>query len=73
MTAEKKLEAINNALEAGRTVYICNYNSAIKVTPKTAQRWAASGRPLFKISGDSLYIGAGKRYNCINWAELRVA
>jgi hypothetical protein len=64
--AEQALEFINNAKSLGKTVYISTHLKAIKITPKTFEKFNAAKRDLFVIdkAGD-LRISSGKNYNVI--------
>ena len=68
--AAAKLEWINNAISSGRTVYVCTMTRSTKVRAKDVAKFDAIGRPLFKISGESLYMSFGKRYDCIDGCKL---
>ncbi len=70
---EARYVAIINALAAGETVYVMTARGAIKVTPQTAAKFEASGRPAFKLGkSGSLYVVAGKRYDCIDYNHLQI-
>ncbi len=73
MTSKDKLSLINEAIKAGRTVYICNHMKQVKVTPKTYKKWADSGYYLFKDDGQSLYMARGKNYDCIDYCAIRTS
>ena len=70
MTATEKLDAISKALEAGRTIYVRTHTHSTKVTPRTAARFAATGRPVFKATGNDLWMTSGRKYVCINWCRV---
>ena len=71
--AKNKLDKILEVLAAGRTVYVRTCTRATKITQKNVRDFDAINRPLFKVSGDSLYISAGKRYDCIDFCTITVA
>lgn len=71
--ADERLAGILAALDAGRTVYVTTATHAVVVTPKTRATWERYGRPLFKVSGRSLYMGRGKVYDCIDYCLITVA
>lgn len=73
MTAAEKLNAITDALHAGKTVYVETMTRSTVITPKTAQRWANNGHTLFKVAGESLYMAVGRRFDCIDYCALRTA
>lgn len=73
MTATDKLSKILETLKAGRTVYISTALRHIKVTARDVAKFDAIGRPLFKADATSLYISAGKRYDCIDFCRITVA
>jgi len=67
-----KLAWIQERLAEGRTVYVCTYTRATKITPKAAKRWADAGLALFKVDGrGSLLMARGKHYDCIDGCALR--
>lgn len=72
MKASEKLEAIERALDSGRTIYVSTYTNHTKITPKSAAKWADAGMDLFKVSGNSLYMAAGKRFDCIDYCKISV-
>ena len=69
---ESRYVAIVGALSEGKTVYVMTARGAIKVTPKVAAKWEASGRPIFKFAKGSIYIGAGRRYDCIDYNHIQI-
>jgi hypothetical protein len=69
---ETRYAALMSALAAGGTVYVMTARGAIKVTPKVAAKWNATGRPIFKLAKGSLYIGAGRRYDCIDYNHIQI-
>lgn len=71
--ANDKLAKILEVLAAGRTVYISTALKHVKVTNKNVKQFDAIGRPLFKTDGKSLWISAGKRYDCIDFCRITVA
>ena len=71
--ATAKLDYINGHLAAGRTVYLCTYTSAVKITAATVAKWAAANRPLLKVVGGSLLVGRGRSYDCHDFSAIRVA
>lgn len=40
-------------------------------TPKTAERFAAMGRPVVKVIRDSIYVSSGKKYLCHDYSAIR--
>lgn len=70
-TADKKMAWIGNMLAAGRTVYVSTMTRVTKITPATARKWEANGHTLFKVSGNSLYMARGSKFDCIDYCELR--
>lgn len=71
-TPKEKLSRIESALAAGRTVYLCTYTRAIKITPKNAAKWLAAGRPIVKASDNHLYVAEGRSYVCADYCAIRV-
>lgn len=68
--AQQALEFITDELARGRTVNASTYLKCWQVTPKIAAQWTAAGRELFKLGRDGcLYMGHGKSYNCIAYAD----
>ncbi len=60
---QAELDKIETWLSQGRTVYICNYLRAIKITPKNWWAWKQSGRPLLKVCDSGLLIARGRGYD----------
>jgi hypothetical protein len=58
---------ITGSLASGQTVCVSTALRTTKVTPKLAQRFAAAGYPVFRASEKSLYMVAGRRYDCIDY------
>ena len=73
MNAAEKLAKIHEVLTAGKTVYIQTSLRITKVTSKDVAKYAAVNRDLFKADSKSLYISAGKRYDCIDFCKITVA
>ena len=72
-TKEDRYVAILLGLAAGETVYVMTGRGAIKVTPKTAAKFEASGRPAFKLGkSGSIYVVAGRRYDCIDFNHIQI-
>lgn len=71
-TREARYAAITAALAAGKTVWVMTGRGAIEVTPKTAAKWDASGRPVFKFAKGSLFVASGRRYDCIDYNHIQV-
>ena len=71
--AEMMLKTITDAANAGKTVYICTYTRAWKVTKKIIDKWDRAGIPLFKLSGNCLSMGNGKRRDCICNCGIKIA
>lgn len=72
-TATAKLETITKAWSEGRTVYIQTAMRVTVLSAKTAAKFAAAGRPVVKIKGDSLYVIEGKRYVCADYCAISIA
>ncbi len=72
MTPADKLAKILEVLNAGHTVFIATSLRVIKVTAKDLAKFAAINRPLFKADASSLYISAGKGYDCIDFCRITV-
>lgn len=71
-TREERHVAITTAIAAGQTVFVMTARGAIKVTPKTAAKWDAAGRPVFKFSKGSLFVASGRRYDCIDFNHIQI-
>lgn len=72
-STEARYLAIVEALANGQTVYVMTARGAIKVTPKMAAKFEATGRPAFKLGkSGSLYVVAGRRYDCIDFNHLQI-
>ena len=72
MTAQEKYEMIMTALTDGKTVYVATYLRCAKITAKTLAKWAAAGIELFRVRDNSLYMGRGRSYDCIDYCAIRV-
>jgi hypothetical protein len=68
--AAETLSWITDALASGKTIYVATALRVTKVTPKTAAQFAAAGRPFFKVSGKSLYMSVGRRYDCADYCQI---
>lgn len=71
--ATARLAKILETLAAGRVVYIRTALKAIKVTQRNVKQFEDAGRPLFKVSNNSLFISAGRRYDCIDFCTITFA
>lgn len=69
-TPAELLTWITDALESGKTVYVSTALRVTKVTPKTAQQFLKTGRPVFRASDKSLYMAVGRRYDCIDFCQI---
>jgi len=70
--ARQLVAALEAALTAGCTVYVCTYTRATKITPACYARWQASGRPLFRASMSGAYMASGRTYVCIDYCSFRI-
>lgn len=70
MTAAEKLAKITDTIDAGGTVYVRTCTRSTKVTAKDVARFAAVGLDLFRVKANSLFIAAGRRYDCIDYCHL---
>ena len=70
--AEAKLDGITKAIESGKTVYLSTCTKVTKITPKAWKSWADKGLTMIKVSGKSLYIAAGNRFDCIDYSRISV-
>jgi hypothetical protein len=73
MNANDKLTKILETIDAGKTIYVRTALRATKVTAKNVREFDAINRPLFKVSGNSLFMSFGKRYDCIDYCSITVA
>ena len=69
-TATDRLNWILGSLAAGKTIYVRTAMRCTKVTPKTAAKFAAIGRDLFKATEKSLYMSSGNRYVCLDFTQI---
>lgn len=69
-TPADTLAWIQDALAAGKTVRVATAMRVTNVTPKTAQQFEKSGRPIFRASDKSLYMSVGRRYDCIDYCSI---
>lgn len=72
MTAAEKLAMVENAWKYGKTVFFSTQLRAHKFTAKAAAAWAATGKPLVKVKGNSLYILERKSYVCADYCAIQV-
>jgi len=72
-TPEQKLEAITKALNNGQTVYVNTELKSTKITSNNYKKWVAKGIEMFKATEKSLYIRAGKKFVCIDFASLKAS
>lgn len=70
MNAQEKLSKLLSVLSSGKTVYISTYLRCTKITAKHIAKFEEIGRPLFKVSGNSLFMSVGKRYDCIDYCKV---
>jgi hypothetical protein len=69
--ATKALRFIDEALTSGRTVYVSTSMRHTVITPATAKKFNAAGRPLFTILTDgNLGMSVGRRYDRITLGEM---
>ncbi len=66
----KTLTWIEARIAEGRTVYITTYTRSTKITPKTFNRFAAAGTPVFKADKNSTYMIHGNSYVCIDFSKV---
>lgn len=71
MDAQKRYDAIMQALKDGCTIVIATYLKGFSVTQKTVNKFDAAGIPLFKVNGNSLYMARGKHYDCIDYCSIK--
>lgn len=62
--AKQKVAAIVAQLDAGRTVYLCAYTRATKLTAKH--------RNMLKASKAGTFIQRGKAWDCIDGCKIEV-
>lgn len=72
MNAQQKIEKILAAVEEGKTVYISTAYRSYKINQKIVNSWSKSGKELFKVQGDSMMMGCGKEYLCIDYCKFTV-
>lgn len=72
MTAQEKMSGILSAAKDGKTIVISTTYKAIQITQKNIDAWDKAGRSLFTVKGDSLYIGRGKYYDCIDYTAIKI-
>lgn len=75
LSAADKLSGITTALASGATVYVATMTRTTEVTAKFAAKWANDlpARPLFKVSGTSLYMSSGRKYLCIDYCAIVIS
>lgn len=64
--AERAFDFINNAITAGKTVYIATRLRVTELSPKTVAKFEAAGYKAYKMGKDGcLYLASGKSFVCI--------
>ena len=72
MTAQEKLNKVNELIAQGCDVYFCTAYRSIKVNAKSVANFKKAGCDLIRISGNSLFMAAGKRFDCVDYCAIRV-
>lgn len=72
MDAAAKLEMIENAWKAGKTVYVCTALRITKLTARNAAKFEAAGRPVVRVRGNSLQMVEGRRYVCADYCAIKI-
>lgn len=70
MTVTERLEMMQTAWNAGRTVYIHSQTRIMKITAKNAKKWADAGLVLVKVKGSDLWLASGRKFVCINYNAI---
>ena len=64
---------LTKAVEGGRTVYVCTYTRATKITPRTLARWRAVGREIFRDdSRGHVLMARGRHWDDIGGCAIRI-
>ena len=72
MTATEKHEWLESSIHAGKTVILSTFTRAYKVTPRTYSRFESAGHPVWKVSGESLWMASGRKYLCADGCAIQV-
>jgi len=72
MNATEKMNKIVETIKSGKTLVFSTYLKHIAVSPKSLAKWEASGHQLFKVSGNSVMMASGKKYNCIDGCKITI-
>lgn len=73
MTAQQKLDRINQMLNEGWDCYICTAYRATRITPRNAAKWAAAGRALLCVIDGHLMLASGSKYLIADHTTIRFA
>lgn len=68
--APDRLARITAHLDSGRRVLIANPGRPVIVTPRTAERFADAGQPLFRVRGTHLEMRRGRRYESLRFSPI---
>jgi len=71
-TPAETLAWMLDALATGKTVRVATAWRVTDVTPKIAKKFADAGCPIFRASDKSIYMAAGRRYDCIDFCKIEV-
>lgn len=72
MNAQEKIEKVLATVKEGKTVYISTAYRSYKITQNVVDSWSKSGIELFKVQGNSMMMGNGKSYVCIDYCKFTV-
>lgn len=72
MSAQEKIDKILATVKEGKTVYVSTAYRSYKITQKVVDSWSKLGLELFKVQGDSMMMGSGKSYVCIDYCKFTV-
>lgn len=72
MTAKEKLEKMVSLINSGKTIYIHTHTKIIKINKKISDKFTEE-HPVLKATEKSLYVSAGKKYDCIDFNTVTVS
>ncbi len=71
-TGNEKMDAILAAIAGGKTVYFLTMTRSVPVSLRDVAKWSKTGNPLFKWNDKHIWMGFGKRYDCIDYCGIRI-
>ena len=70
MTAQEKIDQLYAAMRAGKKLYFSTAMRTIVITQATVDKFVKANRPVLTARGNSMYLAAGQRYDCIDYCRI---